>query len=426
MKKTTFKLLIFSLTILMGSITAYGQFPAIQYYRYNDLRGLNVFETSKDDTTKFDGIKLRIGGDFAMQFQGISQSNFEGRLDGEGNSLDFIDLSNNMTLPTANMNFDVQLEEGVRMHLRVYLSSRHHAEGYVKGGYLQIDQLNFIKQGFLEDFMSMATIRIGMDEINYGDLHLRRSDNARAIFNPFVGNYIMDSFTTEPFMEVTLQKNGLLGVVGISNGRLNQSPEPGDDGRVIFGKLGYDKQINDDLRFRLVGSLYSSSKGGTRDYIYGGDRAGGRYYNVLHTETSATDFEPRFNPGFGYLNSFMVNPFVKYKGLEFFGLYENINNGDDEIGGSYTHLGAELLYRFGNSERLYIGGRYNNMRGASFDGAATQEISRTNIGAGWFMTKNVLTKLEYVASSYDGDGWTGTKFQGAEFDGVVIEAAISF
>ena len=42
-------------------------------------------------------------------------------------------------------------------------------------------------------------------EINYGDAHFRRSDNGNALYNPFVGNYIMDAFTTEIGGEVYLK-----------------------------------------------------------------------------------------------------------------------------------------------------------------------------------------------------------------------------
>lgn len=431
MKNSFFKQILAGI-FLFGTIAVYAQLPSIQYYRYNDKRGVNVFETSKSDTVKYDGFKLRVGGDFAMQFQGISQSNDEGRLDGNGNSLDFVELDNNMTLPTANLNFDVQLADGMRMHLRTYLSSRHHPEAYVKGGYLQVDKLDFVKPDFLSGLMEIATIRVGMDEINYGDTHFRRSDNARAIYNPFVGNYIMDAFTTEPFIEVTIQSNGIIGVLGITNGRLNQEPEPGDDGRVLYGKLGYDKQMNDDLRLRITGSFYSSSDGSTRDYIYGGDRAGARYYNVLHAEADAfaprgpSDFEPRFNPGFAYHTAFMINPFVKFKGLEFFGVYESTKRGDDAVGGSYSQFGGEVLYRFGTDERMFIGGRYNALSGEPADGAATRDIKRTNLGFGWFLTNNVMMKTEYVSSKYEGDGWIGSKLQGAEFSGIVIEATIGF
>lgn len=410
------------IVLMCFSITSiFAQQNSIQYFRTNDSNGLNVFETSKTDTVEFDGIKVRFGGDFAVQFQGLSQEN---NLVGDT----LVELANNFSLPIANLNMDVQLADGLRMHLRTYLSSRHHAEAWVKGGYFQVDKLDFISPGFMSGFMENATLRFGMDEINYGDTHFRRSDNARAIYNPFVGNFIMDSFTTEPFGEFTYQNSGFLGVVGISNGRLNQNPVDGDNGFVFFGKLGYDNQISDDFRFRITGSFYNSSDKGTRDYLYNGDRAGAHYYTVLEgiNDARASDFQPRFNPGYAYLSAFQINPFVKFSGLEFFGVFEVASNGDSDVGGSFTQTGAELLYRFGSNEQLYVAGRYNMVSGEVSDDADTQEISRTNLALGWYLTKNVMTKFEYVTSKYEGDAYTGTKFEGATFDGFMIQAAISF
>lgn len=396
----------------------------LQYFRPQGFDGLNVFETPKNDTVEFDGVRVLVGGDFAMIFQALDQTN-----NVSGDVADtLIELSNNFTLPTANLNLDVQLADGVRMHLRTYLSARQHSEAWVKGGYFQIDKLDFIKEGFMSDFMNIATIRFGMDEINYGDAHFRRSDNARAIYNPFVGNYIMDAFVTEPFAELTLQKNGFLGVGGISNGRLNQSPTDGDNGIVMYGKLGYDKQMNADLRFRLTGSLYHSTDKSTRDYLYNGDRAGARYYNVLEGKNDArvSNFLPRYNPGFAYQTAVQINPFVKYKGLEFFGIIEQSTNGNDEVGGAFNQLSGELIYRFGANNRMFIGGRYNQVKGEAADDMPSITIKRTNLGGGWFMTKNVLAKMEYVTSTYGGAGFEGSKFEGAEFNGIVLEAVIGF
>ena len=60
------------------------------------------------------------------------------------------------------------------------------------------------------------------------------------------------------------------------------------------------------------------------------------------------------------------------------------------------------------------------------DSAAARDTQRINFGGGWFMTKNVLAKIEYVKQTYDGAGWNGSQYQGAEFNGVVIEATIGF
>lgn len=408
---------------MLVQVALFAQQAELQYFRSNDRDGLNVFETPKSNDVSFDGLKVRVGGDFALQFQGLSHSN-------AGDTL--LDLGNNFNLPTANLNLDVQLADGLRMHLRTYLSSRHHTEAYVKGGYLQMDKLDFVSPGFLSGVMQYTTLRVGMDEFNYGDAHFRRSDNARAIFNPFVGNYIMDAFSTDPFVEVTVQNNGFLGVIGLTNGRLNQNVlDNPDKGFVLFGKLGYDQQVSDDLRLRLTGSFYSSSDKSTREDLYTGDRAGARYYGVL--SYSSDNFRTgRFNPGFirapagGYITAFQVNPFVKFKGLEFFGLVENVSNGNDEVGGSFTQTGAELIYRLGAEENVFIGGRYNAVTGEDTDDSETKKINRLNLGGGWFLTKNVLAKIEYVKQVYDGDGWIGTDFEDGEFEGLVIEATIGF
>ncbi|WP_286756590.1 hypothetical protein [Roseivirga sp. UBA838] len=420
MKNLRFTFLILFLFSGVVALAQTDERKLLQYYRIPGKQGVNVFETSKKDTVKFQGFHVRVGGDFALQFQGLSHEN---SIIGDP----LVDLGSNFNLPTANLNIDAQLADGLRMHLRTYLSSRHHTEAYVKGGYLQFDRLDFIQEGLLSGLMDIATIRVGMDQINYGDAQFRRSDNAMAIYNPFVGNYIMDAFTTEPFVELTLMPSDWIFVVGLTNGRLNQSPLKGDDGFVFFSKVGWDKQVNDDLRLRLTGSLYSSSDKGTRDYLYGGDRAGGRYYGTLATVANGgSDFDPRYNPRFAYQTAIQINPFIKISGFEFFGLMEFVSNGNDAVGGDFTQLGLEGLYRFGNAEQWYFGGRYNTVSGETTSAGSTREISRVNIGGGWFMTNNVLVKLEYMNQEYSGAGFANSRFQDGQFNGIVLEAVIGF
>jgi len=316
------------------------------------------------------------------------------------------------------------------MHLRTYLSSRHHAQPYVKGGYMQVDRLDFIQDGFMDGLMDKVTIKFGHMEINYGDAHFRRSDNGQTIFNPFVGNYIMDAFTTEVGGEVYFQNNGFLAMVGFTNGKLNQNVRLADpDGintTVAFvGKLGYDSQVNEDLRIRLTGSIYQNGQAAPVQ-LYQGDRAGARYYNIL-TNVPGEFRTPRFNPAFSNeITAIMINPFVKFQGLEFFGVLE-FASGKAEAEAdtrSFTQLGAELIYRFGERENVYFGGRYNLVTGETNAGEDV-DISRVNIGGGWFLTNNVLAKVEYVTQTYDGFGPTSV-FADGKFSGLMLEAVISF
>jgi len=397
----------------------------IQYYTPPTQSGLNVFESPFTTNVKFDGLFVRIGGSNTLQFQGISHEN-------DANSL--ADLESNFNLATSNLDLDVALAPGMRMHLRTYLSSQHHTETYVKGGYLQIDTFDFIEEGFLSGISDNIRIKIGHMENNYGDNHFRRSDNGSAMLNPFVGNYIMDSFTTEVGGEVYVYSGDVFGMVGLTNGKLNQSTVAGDLATKpsFLAKLGYDSQVNDDFRLRLTGSMFRVSQNASI-YLYSGDRAGSRYYNVIEPGNFRSGrFAPSFavsgrapgGPIAGEMTAIMFNPFVKFQGLEFYGVFENtsgaIDNGEDTR--SYTQLGAEFLYRFGMDESFYVGTRFNSVSGEEPNGDEI-DISRINIGGGWFMTENVMTKLEYVKQSYD--GFSGD-YAGAEFSGIMLEAVISF
>jgi hypothetical protein len=414
---------LISFIILLAITTSYAQQPAMQYFRPNDRKGVNVFETTKEDTVAFENIKVRIGGAFGIQYQGIDHENAADNL---------IKLINNFNLPNANLDLDVQLYDGVRMHLRTYLSSRHHTETYVKGGYIQIDKLDFIKKDFLGSLMKKVTIKIGQMENNYGDTHFRRTDNAHALYNPFVGNYIMDSFTTEIGGEVYYQQNGWLAMLGLTNGRLNQSVADTATQPAFIAKVGYDKQINDDLRFRITGSVYTVNNT-SNTYLYGGDRAGSRYYKVMDIEGGSTnDFSGRINPRFKTdMTSIMINPFVKFKGLEFFGVFET-SSGFDKVADvdgdrTWTQLAGELIYRFGKTENLYVGGRYNTVSG-QLPGEESDKVTvnRFNVGGGWFMTKNILAKLEYMSQSYEDYPDSDLQFHDGKFSGIMIEAIIAF
>src|SRR5690606_6035806 len=242
-------------------------------YRLPDQRGIAQFEAPKDTLSTFDGIDVKVGGAFAIQFQALDHEN--------SGELPLIAIGDNFNLPTANLDLDVELYDGVNLHLRTYLSSRHHPEPYVKGGYIQIDKLDFISEGFMEDLMNKVTVKIGHMENNYGDAHFRRSDNAMALYNPFVGNLIMDAFTTEVGGEVYYQDSGFLGMVGVTNGKLNQGVNnPDVTGPSFLAKIGYDNYVAEDFRFRLTGSVYHTNKSANA-YLYSADRAGSRYYLVM-------------------------------------------------------------------------------------------------------------------------------------------------
>src|SRR5690606_19800486 len=164
-------------------------------------------------------------------------------------------------------------------------------------------------------------------------------------------------------------------------------------------------------------------------YLYNADRAGSRYYLVMENTaaTAAAQFRSgRYNPNLtNQITAIMVNPFVKYKGLEFFGTIEN--SAGNALGAperTAKQYAGELIYRFGASENFYVGGRYNKVEAEEASGDNI-EIARTQLGAGWFMTKNILMKVEYVNQKYDGYS-VGNILNDGKFKGLMAEAVISF
>jgi hypothetical protein len=367
------------------------------------------FEKSKLDASKFEELKVKVGADFALQLQMLNH---------EAN-IALIDLKNNFNLPTANLNITADLAPGIQLYINNYMSSRHHNEAWVEGGYLIIDKMPFLPAS--DNIMKFLTIKAGVMMPDYGDAHYFRSNNASVLQNPFVGNWVMDAFTNNPGLEVMFRNNGFLALVGTNNGRMNygRGGDLGED--LVFNwKFGYDNNISDNLRMRATISGYHVGEGHSGSTLWGGDRAGARYYNVMQAADVTTDNfrSGRWDPSSGQtqMNSYMANLFIQFYGLEVFGVYENMKGIRSTADQHFTQTAAQAIYRLGS---FYLGTRLNNV--TNNNGSS---VNLTNIGGGWFMTNNVLMKLDYVSQKYD--GLAHGNISGGKFNGVVFEAAISF
>jgi hypothetical protein len=403
----------------------------MQYYRPLDQRGINMFETSKEPGVDYTGFKLDFGAGFTSQLQNLSHRNTAAPNMVNGvNANQLADIGFGFNNPTANLYINAQLAPGIRVAMTSYLSARHHNETWVKDGYIQIDQ-SPIDFAPLKMLMEIATVRVGDMEINYGDAHFRRSDNGNAIYNPFVGNYILDAFTTQVGGEVYLKTQSLIAMGAITAGELRATVlTPEKRGPVYIGKLGFDRQVRSDLRLRVTGSMYKTNRA-MSDTLYSGDRAGSRFYFVLEN-TAATESANKdsglLNPGFSNkVTAFQMNPFVKFRGLELFGVVERAEGrgASDTTDRVWKQYALDTVYRFLPNDRMFAGVRYNKADGAVLGITGTVGAERWETGAGWFITPNVLAKGEYVKQTYRGYPASNIK-NGGEFKGVMFEGVVAF
>jgi hypothetical protein len=401
----------------------------MQHFRPLDRRGLNMFETPKEPGVEYTGFKLDWGAAFTSQVQSLSHSNSAAPVMVNGvNTNQLADIGFGFNNSTANLYLNAQLAKGIRVALTSYLSSRHHNETWVKDGYLLIDASPIdIKP--LNKLMEFVTMRVGHFEINYGDAHFRRSDNGNAVYNAFVGNYMLDAFTTEIGAEVYVRnKKGLIAMGAITGGEVRGTVlNPGKRGPAYIGKLGFDRQVNANTRVRLTGSMYRTDNA-LSNTLYGGDRAGSRYYYALENTAAAESAQftsGNVNPGFrNEVTAMQLNPFVKFGGLELFGVVERAEGraSTEASTRKFNQQALDVVYRvFGDA--LYVAGRYNRVNGQL--SGLTEEITgdRYQVGGGWFITSGLLLKAEYVNQAFKGYPLTsirnGGKFKGMMFEGVV-------
>jgi hypothetical protein len=405
----------------------------IQHIRVQDQRGINVFESPKHDATPFTGFQLSWGAAFTQQFQGLSHENGAGPKVDPVTKVDanqLMSIGNGFNNATANLYLNAQLAPGIRVALTSYLSSRHHNETWVKDGYLLIDA-SPIKVKALETLMDYVSLKVGHFEINYGDSHFRRTDNGNALYNPFVGNLILDPFTTEVGGEVYLRAKGLMGMVGITGGEIRgQVSNPAKRSPAFYGKVGVDRQLTPNLRTRLTGSLFSQTRSANQT-LFAGDRAGSRYYLVVEN-TAATEAAQRssgmFDPAFGSaVHSYQINPFLKYRGLELFGVAEKASGAQATETGkrSFDQYAGDVVYRFLPDEKAYVGARYNTVEGRFKGYTSDASASRTAFSAGWFVTPILLLKGEWVNQDYNDFPTTDIR-RGAKFHGFMVEGVVAF
>ncbi|HVZ77720.1 MAG TPA: hypothetical protein VG818_07040 [Gemmatimonadaceae bacterium] len=396
-----------------------------------DQTGVNVFESPKQDTTKYSPLHTAWGAAFTQDFQNLThQTTSVPKVVSGVDQNKLMPIGPGFNNAMANLYMNTQLAPGIRVALTSYLSTRHHNETWVKDGYFLIDASPWDIPA-LNEIMKYATLRVGHFEVNYGDQHFRRSDAGNAIYNPFVGNLIMDAFTTEIGAELYLRNGPWMAMGGITGGEIRGTVEgPGQRAPTYLGKLGFDQQVTSDFRFRLTGSTYITQKS-QNNTLYSGDRGGSHYFDVMENASSTTTsnaWSGEIQPGLrSKVHAFVLNPFIKYQGLELFGNIETVTGSaaTETSDRTWRQLDGEVVYRFFPEEQMYVGYRYNTAKGELVGMPGDVGADRWSLAGGWFVTKNVLAKFEYTNQVYNNFPVTDIR-NGGKFKGFMVEGVVGF
>jgi hypothetical protein len=354
------------------------------------------------------------------------------------------DLDPGFQTAWGDLAFLADIDQGkMLVFFDLYISSRPHpSTTYGNEGYILIKELpdDFGPSNWLNNSLfKYVNVKMGHFEIDYGDWHYRRSDNAWVQRNPLIGNTIIDPDVEEIGMEIYSKPQAINWLVGISSGTTTENLNEGRGIASVHGKIWAD--IAKDLRASLSAYYVDHSDnpaggaGGTKGSLFSGSRSGGPYGAVIGGGNAPGQVTPGQDQLVTAFQGDMA--FTPPGPWEFYGNIGWMQDADTNgsLPGtprdSWTYGMIEADYYF--HPRVYVSGRYSVAQANEINGHATHgNVQRFQIGGGYWVTRNLLAKVEGVYQTYnefklDDKLVSGVDAaQGPEFFGVIAEVSFAF
>lgn len=387
-------------------------------------------------------MKLYMGVQSAGRFQAVTQqsayaSGLAGSIPDGLTAGQYPGLDPGFTTPFGNLEFLGTIPHKLDIYFDLYMSSRPDEDKmYGDQGYMIFKQLpGPFDKGALGGLFKYINVKAGAFDVDFGDQNYHRTNNGFAQRNPLIGNYLVDPNTEEIGAEVYSIRGPVYWLAGLSNGSTKEHFAYGSRPAVHAKIWGYPLP---DLRWsasvyysNLDG--YSTANGGQppgagegHNQIMSLIRSGGVYADVFG---GGWDGDPgQITPLNGYdVQAYQTDltwnhwPWEVYS---FLGWTQDSSYGERWLYGS-----AEATYHI--TPALYLAGRYSYALAGAVNGLDSSGwVDRVQIGGGYWLTKFILAKAEYVYEQYHnfsanvGDVDAVDAYRSPHFNGVVME--ISF
>ncbi len=345
----------------------------------------------------------------------------------------------------GNFSFLADFDRWLEVYFSVFIADSPHPDK-LQGdeGYMLIRELpdSVGKTRLGEALFDAVDIKAGQFELDFGDAHYRRSINAAVQRNPLIGNYVVDPRSTEIGVEVSGDEGRFPAdwLIGVGSGG-----ETGDfqknHGLSLHGKVGGRpaEQLN------VSSSIYwvdqSDSPISSRTNLFRANRSGGPYAGVL--DNSAAPGEVFLTAGQNVLAAqfdatWEGNPLEGYAHIGWVQDSDTNGNAAETPKESWLYYAAEGTYHV--TDRLYTAARYSGAAAQHLVSAASSSrdvnsdgfVHRIQVGGGYWLTKAMLLKAEYVYQLYTGFSSNGSQVSGVDvwndpsFQGVITEASFAF
>jgi Skp family chaperone for outer membrane proteins len=369
-------------------------------------------------------MKLYLGFWTVGRFQGLQQYNL-GKPTG---------MNPNFQTPYGMMDLYATVPHEFDMFADFYIASPEHpSQTYGDEGWLVFKQLpGFSRNSPINQLMDYINVKAGAFDIDFGDNNYHRSKDAWVQNNPLIGNPLVDPSTEEIGGEVYSVKGPVYWLFGVSNGSTTGHFDYGA-GPSFHGKLwGYPTK---DLR--LSGSVYYGDMGESADTIdlFTAARSGEAYANLFG---NSVDTQGQIVPQAGH-NVFAAQGDITYEkwpfeSYSYVGWTQDNHANRTGIGTpreSWLYGSSNLVYHITPS--LYLAAQYSYAFAGAVNGVDTNGwVDRIQVGAGYWLTRSLLAKVEYVQEQFRSFGSNTGLVNSAQanlgpgFNGVVMEVSFGF
>ena len=356
------------------------------------------------------------------------------------NGLPLQQLDPGFQRPYGNLDILATIPHKLDVFVEIYLESQKHSTYvYADQGYLLLKALPLpLNTTPLGAIFNTVNVKAGAFDIDFGDQNFHRSDNGFVQRNPLIGNALVDPSTEEIGMEVYSIKGPVHWLAGIGTGSTGDHFDYGSN-PAVHGKIWGDPLPD----LRLSASVYYADHAGqfATPYfevsgLYAGDRSGGIYNAVFGgpPQNGFTNEPGQITP----LNGLDVSAYqmdITWTHWPF-EAYSNVGWTDDSAYREHWLYGQALgVYHI--NPALYLAGQYSYAVAGAINGVNTAGwVDRFQLGGGYWITNNMLAKIEYVYEQYSNFNGAFSSLAGPvdgvdayrnpRFSGVVGEISFGF
>jgi hypothetical protein len=275
------------------------------------------------------------------------------------------------------------------------------------------------------------------------------SDGAAVQSNPLIGNSPIDFVTAESGIQSLWSQKLTGSTITQVNADIGMSVPTffedysGDRGFNLFGRASFNTDFGLDLGLGwFISNLGDqvTSRAFSDVQTAGLIQGDGDNYNFAASGASSRDTHAGLLPGLD-VNILQINAHYQANPSTAFRAWAGIakddfsfidNNGNQTVGSqavAYQELESEIHYyavevvHYVKTDSLYLASRYSSVTNNSDNVSGDADLTRFQLGLGWWLTENTLFKTEYVKQT-EGNASAGQI--GSDWDGLSAELSVLF